>query len=78
MESNYRKLWFQHVATTRKKLSKKNNPCSHRTAMAKASVTWPKIKARLAKKAARAKKKAGKEVTVATDKSVQNVEETAP
>ena len=77
MESNYRKLWFQHVATTRKKLSKKNNPCSHRTAMAK-SVTWPKIKAKLAKKAARAKKKAAKEVTQATDKSVQNVEETAP
>ena len=71
METNYRKLWFQHVATTRKKLSKKNKPCSHREAMSSASITWPKIKARLVKKAARAKK-------ASNDKSVPPSEVTEP
>ena len=50
---NFRKLWFEHVATTRKKLSTKKKPCSHRDAMAKASISWPKIKQRLERKAKR-------------------------
>ena len=39
-----RSLWFEHVAKTRKKLSTKKNPCSHREAMKKASETWAKVK----------------------------------
>ena len=54
------------MAKTRKKLSTKKKPCSHRDAMAKASVTWPKIKERLQRKAKREAKKAKKEAA-ATD-----------
>ena len=44
IEKNMRSLWFEHVAKTRKKLSTKKNPCSHREAMKKASETWEKVK----------------------------------
>ena len=40
---NFRKEWFNHVATVRKKLARKNKAkgCTHKNAMAQASVTWP-------------------------------------
>ena len=68
---NYRKLWFDHVATTRKKMSTKKKPCSHREAMAKASISWPKIKQRLERKAKRSvvKTKTVKKKCVSNDKS---------
>jgi len=69
---NFRKLWFEHVATTRKKLSTKKKPCSHRDAMAKASISWPKIKQRLERKAKRngvSKPKPVKSKPVSNDKS---------
>jgi hypothetical protein len=50
MKPNFRKLWFEHVATTRKKLARKKKPCSHRAAMASASITWPKKKQKISKK----------------------------
>ena len=61
---NYRKEWFNYVAKTRKKLSTKKKPCSHKEAMAKASITWPKEKAKLERKAKREAKKAIKAKTV--------------
>ena len=43
-----RKFWFEHVRKTRKKLSKgKKDQATHRQAMAAASVTWPKEKAKI-------------------------------
>ena len=69
---NFRKLWFEHVATTRKKLSTKKKPCSHRDAMAKASISWPKIKQRLERKAKRngvSKPKPVKSKPISNDKS---------
>lgn len=61
---NYRKEWFNWVAKTRKKLGTKKKPCSHKEAMAKASITWPKEKAKLERKAKREAKKVTKEKTV--------------
>ena len=58
---NYRKEWFNWVAKTRKKLSTKKKPCSHKEAMAKASITWPKEKAKLERKAKREAKKVAKQ-----------------
>ena len=58
IEKKMRSLWFEHVAKTRKKLSTKKNPCSHRDAMKKASETWEKVK----KKHTRALKKKGTSV----------------
>ena len=53
--------WFNHVAKTRKKLTKaRKQPVSHREAMREASTTWAPIKERLQKKLARAKKKAAR------------------
>ncbi len=49
---NYRKQWFEWVAKTRKKMK----GASHKEAMRSASVTWPKQKAKLQRKAKRAKK----------------------
>ena len=62
---NFRKEWFNHVATVRKRLARKNKAkgCTHKNAMAQASVTWPKEKAKLQRKALRTAKKA-KEKTV--------------
>ena len=58
---NYRKEWFNWVAKTRKKLSTKKKPCSHKEAMAKASITWPKEKAKLERRAKREAKKVAKQ-----------------
>ena len=58
---NYRKEWFNWVAKERRKMQRKNKAATHRQAMAAASITWPKQKARLQKRvqrAARARSKA--------------------
>ena len=63
---NFRKEWFNHVATVRKKLARKNKAkgCTHKNAMAQASITWPKEKAKLQRKAVREAKKTAKAKTV--------------
>ena len=54
-----RNHWFDHVAKTRKSLSKsRKEQVTHREAMREASTTWGPIKERLQKKLARAKKRA--------------------
>ena len=57
---NYRKEWFNHVAKERRRLQRKDKKATHRQAMAAASVTWPKQKAKLQRKAAREAKKSQK------------------
>ena len=57
MITNYRKEWFNWVAKERRKMQRKDKKATHRQAMAAASVTWPKQKARLQKKAAREAKR---------------------
>ena len=53
---NYRKEWFNWVAKERKRLTRKNKNATHREAMAAASITWPKQKAKLMKAAREAKR----------------------
>ena len=57
---NYRKEWFNWVAKERKRLQRKNKTASHKQAMAAASVTWPKQKAKIKRKADREAKKSQK------------------
>ena len=54
---NYRKEWFNWVAKERKRLQRKNKTASHKQAMAAASVTWPKQKAKIKRKADREARK---------------------
>jgi hypothetical protein len=63
---NFRKEWFNHVAAVRKKLARKNKAkgCTHKNAMAQASISWPKEKAKLQRKAVREAKKTAKAKTV--------------
>ena len=63
---NFRKEWFNHVATVRKRLARKNKAkgCTHKNAMAQASISWPKEKAKLQRKAVREAKKTAKAKTV--------------
>ena len=56
---NYRKEWFNWVAKERKRMQPKGKTVTHREAMAQASVTWPKEKAKLTRRAARQAKKNG-------------------
>lgn len=58
---NYRKEWFNWVAKERKRMQRKvkGKTVTHREAMAQASVTWPKEKAKLTRRAARLAKKNG-------------------
>ena len=56
MES-LRKQWFEHVKKTRKKMSRKNAPCSHVDAMKKASEAWPAVKQKILRKRKREEKK---------------------
>ena len=42
-----RKAWTDHVAETRRKGNRGKKNMSHREAMKAASVTWPKVKAKL-------------------------------
>ena len=62
---NYRKEWFNWVAKERKRMQRKSKgkTVSHREAMAQASVSWPKAKAKLTRKAARLAKKSGTEAS---------------
>ena len=56
-----RRAWFDFVRKTRGKLSKgKKEKCSHREAMKAASAGWVAEKQKVAKRLARAKKKAAK------------------
>ena len=55
-DKSMRQLWFDHVRKTRKKIGTKKKPCTHRDAMKIASTSWPKIKVKIQKKRARAKK----------------------
>ena len=55
-----RKSWFEHVAKTRRKISKGKTLADHRTAMAEASKTWPKVKEKLERKLKRETKRAEK------------------
>ena len=48
---NYRKEWFNWVSKERKRLQRKNKNATHKEAMAAASVTWPKQKAKIKRKA---------------------------
>ena len=57
---NFRKLWFEHVAKTRRKGTRKDKAYTHRNAMRDASVTWPKIKDKLARKHKREVRKASR------------------
>ena len=54
-----RQEWFEHVRKTRKKMSTKKNPCTHRDAMRKASETWSKVKSKLIKRRAKEARNAG-------------------
>ena len=42
-----RKAWTDHVAETRRKGNRGKKNMTHREAMKAASVTWPKVKAKL-------------------------------
>ena len=75
MTTNYRKEWFNWVAKTRKKLSTKKKPCSHKEAMAKASITWPKEKAKLERKARRAAKLKAKTVEPSSPPETRTADE---
>ncbi len=49
-----RNHWFEHVAKTRKKLTRaRKQPVTHREAMREASVTWTGIKDRVRKRMVR-------------------------
>ena len=63
METSMRKLWFQHVSKTRKKLQRKSKDktVTHRQAMKEASISWPKEKVKLQNKIKREAKKLAKE-----------------
>ena len=56
-----RKLWFEHVEKTRKKLFRKDKTTTHRSAMKAASVTWPQQKVKIQNKLKREARKQEKE-----------------
>ena len=68
---NFRKEWFNHVAAVRKNKAK---GCTHKNAMAQASITWPKEKAKLQRKAVREAKAKAKTVS-ASSQPVQQKED---
>ena len=45
-----RKAWTDHVAETRRKGNRGKKTMSHKDAMRAASITWPKVKAKLERK----------------------------
>ena len=52
-----RNHWFEHVAKTRKKLSRgKKETITHRVAMTEASQTWPSVKKKILNKIKRSQK----------------------
>ena len=59
--ANWRKAWFEFVASTRRKLARKEKRAvTHREAMKAASVGWPVEKAKLVRKIAREAKRQAK------------------
>ena len=62
-KKSMRKEWFEHVAKTRKRMSTKKNPCTHRDAMRKASETWSKTKSKILRARAKVAKTSSGSVT---------------
>ena len=60
--SSMRKLWFDHVAKTRRKMQRTNKGATHRDAMKEASVTWPKEKVKIQNKQKREQRRLDKEL----------------
>mgnify|MGYP003723825409 FL=1 len=56
-----RKLWFEHVSKTRRKMQRTNKGATHRDAMKEASVTWPKEKVKIQNKHKRESRRLEKE-----------------
>ena len=56
-----RKLWFEHVSKTRRKMQRTNKGATHRDAMKEASVTWPKEKVKIQNKQKRESRRLEKE-----------------
>ena len=50
---NFRNEWFSHVNEVHRKLCRKDKTVSRRTAMKEASISWPKKKEKLQRKAKR-------------------------
>ena len=56
-----RKLWFEHVGKTRRKLQRKDKKATHRQAMKEASISWPKEKVKIQNRIKREARKLAKE-----------------
>ena len=57
-----RKMWFEHVGKTRRKMQRTNKGATHRDAMKEASVTWPKEKVKIQNKQKREQRRLDKEL----------------
>ena len=67
MES-MRKEWFNFVAATRKKMTRKTKePVTHRVAMKEASILWPKEKAKILNRRKREERRRLKVVKLASE-----------
>jgi len=67
-----RKLWFEHVAKTRRKLQRTNKEATHRDAMKEASVSWPKEKVKVQNKIKREQRRAEKEAKTTAVEASRN------
>ena len=72
-----RKGWTDHVAEVRRKGNRGKKTMSHREAMKAASVTWPKMKAKLLRKAKRQKSGAKPPVEKPSARKDESAEEKA-
>ncbi len=71
-----RSAWFEHVRKTREKESRgKKIKVSHRDAMKLASVTWGPVKEKLVRSAARAKRKAQRDLKQGAKKRLKEIRE---
>ena len=71
-----RSAWFEHVRKTREKESRgKKVKVSHRDAMKLASVTWGPVKEKLHRAAARAKRKAHRDLKQGAKKRLKEIQE---
>jgi hypothetical protein len=61
METSMRKLWFDHVSKTRRRLQRKQKDATHRQAMKEASISWPKEKVKIQNRIKREARKLAKE-----------------
>ena len=61
METSMRKLWFEHVSKTRRRLQRKQKDATHRQAMKEASISWPKEKIKIQNRIKREARKLAKE-----------------